>query len=346
MGRFLIQVVLAFAFWAVVVWFGLPVMKDRAPSAYGRLAAIAADNTVGTRLSAAVESVEQTVEKNVKTISDNLPRVEIPEIKVELPKVFSREETKSTSTTTNLVTTQDENPPVIAEIVETPPDTKSALNEDPGYPWGIVVTNSFYYDSKMNRIGIFAGGTVVECKQSEVQIDGYVSECFYLIDRSWQPETVYLYEADLVKFDITYEVANVAQRDMLIEYCRVKGLLEELRGKAYKEALRKNPYFEQYKTATDAYKDFAQKTRTVKEEFDLASDARRGVLMDQLRRYKAEEVVIVQRYKALKEQYETWKSQNIGDEKTPRITKTVEIQNLENKLNAMRGTVQEIVPGL
>lgn len=346
MVRFLIQVVLSFAFWASVVWSGLPVLKDKAPSAYGRLVAIVMDETVGTRISTAVESVEQTVEKNVKAISENLPSVQIPEIKLELPKVFNPEKTESTSTTTNLLTTPDENPPVIDEVVEVPPDTKAALNKDPGYPWGIVVTNSFYYDSKMNKIGILASGTVVECKQSEVQMNGYVSECFYLINRSWQDDTVYLYESDLVRFDITYQDADIAQRDMLIEYCQVKGRLEELRVNAYKEALRKNPYFTQYKTVNDEYKAFTQKTREVKEAFDTASDNRRSVLADQLRRYRAEEAEIMQRFKAIKESYDAWKLQNIGEEKTPRITKTVEMQNLENKLNAMRGTVQEIVPGL
>ncbi len=346
MVRFLIQVVLSFVFWAFVVWFGLPMLKDNAPSAYGRLVAIVMDETVSTRISAAVESVEQTVGKNVKAISENLPNVEIPEIKLALPQVFSQEETKAISTTTNRLTTQDENSPNINDVAEIPIDTKAALNKDPGYPWGIVVTNSFYYDSSMQRIGILAGGTVVECKQSQVQVDGYVSECFYLIDRSWHYETVYLYESDLVKFNVTYQGAEKTQRDTLVEYCQTKGLLEELRSKAYKEALRKNPYFEQYKTVTEEYKAFAQKARQTKEEFDQAKEARRSVLMDQLRQYKADETAIMQRYKAVKEQYDTWKSQNIGEEKTPRISKTIEMQNLENKLNAMRESVQGLVPGL
>lgn len=348
MLRFLVQVVISFAFWAFVVWYGLPVLKNKAPSAYGKVVSIVMDDTVGTRISAAVESVEKTVEKNVKTISENLPNVEIPEITLELPKVFNQEETKNTSTTTNHLSTQDENSPSVNDVEEIPFDAKAALNKDPGYPWGIVVTNSFYYDAKMQRIGILAGGTIVERKGSELQMDGQVAECFYLIDRSWRYETIYLYESDLVMFDVTYQDAEKTQRDLLVEYCRMKGLLEELRGKAYKEAIRKNPYFEPYKIATTEYKAFAQKAREAKEELDTATttSARRSVLIDQLRRYKAEETEIVQRYKAVKDQYDTWKSQNIGDEKTPRISKTIEMQNLENKLNAMREAVQALVPGL
>ena len=302
--------------------------------------------TVIHRISETVETVENTVRKNIKEISDNQPNVKIPQLKVKSPLIFSQEEVENTPPLPNRISTQDENSSGSSDVREVSQDARAALNKDPGYPWGIVVTNSFYYDSAMQRIGILAGGTVVARKQSLIKKDGYVAECFYLINRSWQDETIYLYEADLVMFDVTYQVADKEQRDLLVEYCRTKGMLEELRSKAYKEALRRNPYFEQYKNVVEESKAFTQKTRDAKEEFDTASGDRRSVLADQLRQYQAEEVVIMQRYNALKEPYDTWKTQNIGDEKTPRITKTIEIQNLENRLNGMSEAVQELVPGL
>jgi hypothetical protein len=186
----------------------------------------------------------------------------------------------------------------------------------------------------------------VERKQSQIQMNGYVAECFYLIDRTWQYDTIYLYESDLILFECTYPEADQDQRNLLLEYCIAKGKLEELRAIAYKDAIRRNPYFEQYKTATDEYKDFVQKARVVKEEFDNANGVRRSALMDQLRKYQSEETTIKQRYIAIKEKYDAWKAVNIGEDKTPKITKTVEMQNLENKLNSMSPAVQEIVPGL
>ncbi len=347
MVRFLIQFFLSFAFWAFVVWFGLPILKEKAPVTYGRLVDFVADVTFGKRISEAVEIVEKKIGQNVKAASDNLSPVENPEIKERRPPISSPEDPKNeVFTPPNRLTPQNENISVVEDVGEIPQDAIAALNNDPGYPWGIVVTNSFYYDSKMNRMGILAGGTVVERKQSKLEMDGQVAECFYLIDRTWRNETLYLYESDLVMFECTFQAADKTQRDLLVDYCRTKGMLEELRGKAYKEALRKNPYFEQYRNVSEELKTFTQKARQTKEAFDLASDEKRSVLMDQLRRYKAEETGIMQRYKAAKEPYDTWKAQNIGEEKTPRITKTVEIQNLENKLNGMSGAVQELVPGL
>lgn len=347
MVRFMFQVVLSVAFWAFVIWFGLPILKDIAPSGYGRLVNVLANETISSKISEAVDAVEL----NVKAIAENPLKVELPEIKIEMPPIFlpegkSQEETEIATNAQDRLTTQEEGSPVVVDAEAMPTDSMAALNKDPGYSWGLVVTNSFFYDSTMKRAGILAGGTIVERKQSQVQNDGYVAECFYLVDRTWQYETVYLYESDLILFECIYQEADKGQRNLLQEYCKIKGTLEELRAIAYKEAILRNPYFEQYKVATDEYKAFVQKARLVKEEFDNASEARRSALMDQLRAYKAEETNIAQRYKTVKGQYDAWKTENIGEDKTPRITKTVEMQNLENKLNAMRPAVQEIVPGL
>ncbi len=347
MVRFLIQVLLSFAFWAFVIWFGLPIVKEKTPSVYGGLASLLTDDTLSSRISDAVD----TVEHNVKTIAKNPPQVELPQVKIEMPSILvlerkQTEEQKSDTPQQDYLTTQVEGIPVVMDAEEVPKDTMAALNKDPGYKWGIVVTNSFFYDSTMKRAGILAGGTVVARKQSQMQMNGYVAECFYLIDRTWQYDTIYLYESDLVLFDCTYQEANKDQRNLLLEYCSTKGKLEELRALAYKTAIRRNPYFEQYKTVTDEYKAFVQKARQAKEDFDNASDVKRSILLDQLRKYQAEEITIKQRYSAIKGQYDAWKTENIGEDKTPKITKTVEIQNLENKLNALRPVVQEIVPGL
>ena len=50
---------------------------------------------------------------------------------------------------------------------ELPPDPRGALNDDPGYPMGIVVTNSFYYDARGNQQGFMPGGTVIETLETK-----------------------------------------------------------------------------------------------------------------------------------------------------------------------------------
>jgi hypothetical protein len=208
------------------------------------------------------------------------------------------------------------------------------------------VTNSFFYDEAMNKTGILAGGTVVESKSLRLLPDGRVAECFFLTDRRWNYDTVHLYESDLVLFDVPYEKAPKAKRDLLVEYCKLLGRLEELRVKLHKDLIQRNPHLQEYRTVEVERKEFENKARQAQAEFEESSGNRRMELLDMLRKYKAEQIGIMKRYNDVKFKYDSWKTENLGDGRTGRSPKTPEMQSIENKLNAMRPAVHEIVPGL
>ena len=368
MFKFMLQVFVSVAVWSALVWFGLPVLKEKMPSVYGRVALIITGQTVTQVVEEVVNSpvTEQVakaadvVGENAKALIENVSEIASTEANPESrspetptgPVVLTEGGEDKTQETNSLAQTQgagvvdgladaETTEPVVVEVpVE---DPAAALNNDPGYNWGIVATNSFFYDEGMNVAGILAGGTVVERKSSQLLEKGNLATCYYLSDRQWKAETVNLYESDLVLFEVPYEKALKTDRDLLVDYCKLLGRLGELKGIAYKEALRRNPYLEEFKAVSAEYKDFVQKARQANEEYKSASGSKRMALMDQLRKFKADEADLSRRYEDVKKKYDAWKDENLVPE---RIPKTIDIQLIENKLTNMRAAVQEIVPGL
>lgn len=360
MGKYLFQVLVAFVFWACVIWFGLPLVKAYAPPAYKHLTDFfLTDAKVEKIFAAVVTKAEQTVKavtpsnafsntpSSVPMRNDGAYGMQADEKAADVPQMAAQTAQPTQDVTTSFASEENvEDPAEAVEEAVVIDDPFAALNKDPGYGWGLVVTNSFAYDKEMNRLGILSGGTVVSRKNSELKMYGYVSECFYLKERKWQSDTMLLYEADLVMFDGTYEEANVEQRNLLIKYCQTLARYEELRAEAYKNALRRNPHLEAYKKTMEEYNDFFRKANAAKAALPQSVGAVRTKLIDDLRRYRAEESIIVKKFKEVKERYEAWKIEHVGSYKNPKISKSVDILNLETALNAMKPRVQMIVPGL
>ena len=368
MFKFLFQVVVSIVVMSALVWFGLPILKEKMPSIYGRIAVKISGQTVSQVVDEVKNSpVAEQVEKAADVVGENAQALlgkvaeisgtgasqesqsaETPESQVvrfgvgedKTQETNSLAQTEGAGVVDGLAASETTDPAVVDIPVE---DPAAALNKDPGYNWGIVVTNSFFYDADMNVAGILAGGTVVERKSSQLMEKGNLATCYYLIGQQWKDETVNLYESDLVLFEVPYEKALKKDRDLLVEYCKLLGRQVELKGIAYKEALRRNPYLEEFKAVSAEYKDFAKKARQANEEYKSASGSKRMALMDQLRKFKADEADLSRRYEDVKKKYDAWKDENLVPE---RIPKTIDIQLIENKLTNMRAAVQEIVPGL
>ena len=363
MFKFLLQVVVSVAIWSTLIWFGLPVLKEKMPSVYGRLALKITGQTVTQVVEEVVKSpvTEQVtkaadvVGENAKVLLENVAEIagteaSPPETPVSQGQSgIEEEKTQETNAAPPTQVAAAVDGSVVAEttepvVVEAPvEDPAAALNQDPGYSWGIVVTNSFFYDDGMNVAGILAGGTVVERKSSQLMEKGNLATCYYLSERQWKAETVKIYESDLVLFEVPYEKALKTDRDLLVDYCKLLGRLGELKGIAYKEVLRRNPHLEEFKAVSAEYKEFVQKARQANEEYKSASGSKRMALMDQLRKFKADEADLSRRYEDVKKKYDAWKDENLVPE---RIPKTIDVQLIENKLINMRPAVQEIVPGL
>ena len=371
MIKYAIHVFVATAILSAVVWFGLPLLKAGQSEHYAKVAgfftggveqgavangiAAATTRLAETAKSAGTEFVD-TAERGIAKVSgasagdsdseassdsgdasdlsDNGERAEI----AKPPKSDDVPAVAATNTTVEAPQ---------ADVVAEPPDPGAALNADPGYAWGIVVTNSFFYDAQMNRVGIMAGGTVVARKSSRLLPDGNVAECCYLKeDRLWVYEPVHLYEADLVLFEMPYEQADRASRDLLVEYCRLYGRYEAAKAKLYKDVLLRNPHLAAHQETANAYRAFSLRAKAIHEEHQTATGARRSELEDQLRKMKAEEGDYKRRYEAAKTQYDAWKQQNVLDPAASGRLKTAEMQSIENRMKALRPAVQAIVPGL
>ena len=184
MIRFLIRLAVLCAVGAAVVWFGLPPFKKIAPGPYAQLASIllgrpvsvAGTSQVATGLGENGPDINAMMEKANELGEKAAERAGIPAGAKSAAEVLGNRKKKSAGTNETAVADAAAPAPapaagepsapsgvrVVYVEEELPPDPRGALNDDPGYPMGVVVTNSFYYDARGHRLGTMPGGTAVE----------------------------------------------------------------------------------------------------------------------------------------------------------------------------------------
>lgn len=338
---YVVKVVALAAILSTATWFGLPVLKAKMPDAYFSIAQVSQGQgsvkEVGENISVAAEKVAESGKAAVEALPQKVQEADADVA----TSIESSVETEEASVATN-ATEEADAAEAPAEPVEL--DTMSALNADPGYPWGIVVTNSFFFDKDMVKKGILPGGTVIACKDRHELPKGNVVECLYLSSRIWGETPVMIYESDLVTFDGTYENAPRKDRDILIEYCKLYGRLEDLRARAYSAILNRNPHKEEYRAMAIEYREFNAKIRAAKQKYDVSTGTERMKLGDELRNYKYEQTGINERYRTASEKYNKWKTDNV-DSRAGQI-KTPDMVSIENAMERLRPEVERIVPGL
>ena len=372
MIKYAIQVLVAAVVLAAIVWFGLPWLKASHPERYSKIAAWVVDGEAPEELASSLAQARTQLTETVKDIGAELAGTTEQAKTPEAPRVSSNEATtlpsegsadtpgsrvnaadaetaEASNALASAASAASESAAPASEVESEPqePAPGAVLNPDPGYNWGIVVTNSFFYDAQMKPQGIMLGGTVVARKSSRLLPDGNVAECCYLKEgRLWVYDTVHIYEADLVLFDMPYDKSDPEQRDLLIEYCRLYGLHEAEKARLYKNMSQRNPHLSAHQETAKAYREFLARAKEVHEEHEAATGARRSALQDQLRKMKGQEMEVKRRYEEAKAQYDAWKQQNVTAPAEAGRLKTPEMQTLENQMNALRPAVQEIVPGL
>ncbi len=341
---------------ALGVWFGLPELKKKAPDVYAKIARASAyyANTAAVaaeRLPAPeIPIVEAGRAAAVESIGKTAKELGSAAAAAEAGRTTAADPPETPETNGDVgddAVEVAEEPVAVGEAEPNEPlnvDPLAALNGDPGYPWGIVVTNSYFYDARMQPLGVLPGGTVVSCKGKRLIPNGYIFECHYLANRAWRNDTVILYEADLVVFDTTYADANKEQRNLLVEYCRLYGMLEQLRGEAQKKLLETNPHIEEYRAAATAYMEFNDRVAAKMEEYKKTEGPRRLELGEELRKLRYSQVPLKNRYDTASAEYEKWKELNVN----PRIAalRTTEMAEIEKMMDRLRPEVQKIVPGL
>lgn len=342
-GKFILTMISIAVILILGVWFGLPFLMIKSPDVYAK-----AVEAVERLPDTAIPIIENTRAVAVDSIADTAEELEsAATVAEESVSAAVQEQPESGAAVT------DDKEEVLTEpIVEDKTEPKeplnvdplSALNGDPGYPWGIVVTNSYFYDASMQQLGILPGGTIVSCKGKQLIPTGYIFECHYMANRAWRNDTVIMYEADLVVFDTTYADANKEQRNLLVEYCRLYGRLEELRGEEQKKLLDTNPHHGEYVAAATAYKEFNSKVAVMKAEYEKSEGSKRLQLGEELRKLRYDQVLVKKRYDTASAEYKKWKEVNVN----PRIATitTPAISEIERIMERLRPEVQKIVPGL
>jgi len=363
--RFIIQVAATAVLTFFATWYTLPVLKAKTPGLYGVIAGACGTYTkavadvtgvdvavVEEKINRAADTVEGKINETVKTtvelkeaVVEKVAEISAPEPAPQLsqqqaapaPPKHETAPKHEPSTTVAAAVVVEEEP----ESFSDPDDPRSALNKDPGYDWGVVVTNSYFYDDNMKITGILRGGTVIERNGSIARNDGTVYRCYYLINREWSARTVNIYSRDLVTFMGKYEEANKEQRDIIIEYCELSGKLEELRAKLIEGLRARNPYATAYKNAQSERGDFDTNLRAMDERIAKAEGPERMELIEKRRIFYLRGNNSNQGYNEAKKRYDDWNAQNVN----PNM-KTADMLNIENRLKALKPKASAIVPGL
>ena len=366
MKRFIIQVLATAAVCFALTWFAMPILKKKSPGAYGVIAGICGKTVKAAGIQKEIDKLTDVAEKGagktVAAVSDIIAKTAdavedlngIVASKIAGTEGASGEKNGSAQTAASVTnaangvnasgangeeTAQPAPPP--NEFKPDESDARAALNRDPGYNWGVVVTNSFAYDANRNKIGIVPGGTVVASAETLVFNDGMAHRCVTLVNREWQSKTVTIYSRDLAMFLGRYDEADKSQRDVIVEYCELYGKLEDLRVKLSEKIRAKNPYAAAFRDAAAARKEFTENHAKLNALLNAAEGPERSEIMDKMRAARAGENVLTQRYNEARKRYDDWNTQNI-----PPDLKDIEMQNIENRMKVLRPRAVEIVPGI
>lgn len=259
-------------------------------------------------------------------------------------KAISPEEASKPSVVTNVT--------VVVVEEELPPDPRAAQNEEPPYPWGIVVTNSFSMAADGTAVGVIKGGTPVAYADDKMLPHGRVYAVYPLENGLWAQSPTYVYENDMVLFEgVRYSESNREQRDALIDFCTAYGTYEQTRNDLFERmrARHRNPHETEYrriKAERDALQTDINKTMVLfrKTDTEISDRNLRANLRTKLEKLRGEQVTMNNRYEPVYRKWSEWEKQNpLSMDDVPN---TPTLQNLKNQMKKLAPAVEEIVPGL
>lgn len=175
MIKFWIQIFVVTAILSVIVWFGLPLLRPGGvPTRYTKVATLITESEKSAAVVASITGVTTQLVETVKAAGTEF----VETAGKGLAEVTG--DSKIKSALDSLISAPNGTTNTAAPQIEVEPDPNAPLNADPGYAWGIVVTNSFFHDAQMNRRGIMVGGTIVARKSLRLLPKGRAAECVYL----------------------------------------------------------------------------------------------------------------------------------------------------------------------
>ncbi len=268
---------------------------------------------------------------------------------------YLQEKTKDrTAATTNApeATGTESGQTVLVVPEELPPDPRAATNEEPPHPWGLVVTNSYFYAADGTQKGILKGGTPIAYGDSKLHARGRMYSVQPLIDGVWQSTAVFLYEQDLILFpDVRYSESNREERDALIDFCIAYGRYEQERNNVIEgmKARRKNPFESEYRVVKA---DF-DKLQTVinekmalfrKTDMEIDDRALRNRLRQELEVLRGKQTDMKKRFDPISKKWNDWEEAHPAS--YSHIPENAKMQAQRQIMQRLSPVVENLVPGL
>ena len=407
MIRFLIRLAVLCAVGAAVVWFGLPPFKKIAPGPYAQLASIllgrpvsvAGTSQVATGLGENGPDINAMMEKANELGEKAAERAGIPAGAKSAAEVLGNRKKKSAGTNETAVADAAAPAPapaagepsapsgvrVVYVEEELPPDPRGALNDDPGYPMGVVVTNSFYYDARGHRLGTMPGGTAVENLETVQMGDTLVCKTlvFHPKKRIWQETAVWFEASDLVLLNAPYQDLPRAERDAIVDYCTAKGQWVDAYNKLAARtvgkwnASHKNPYEAEYQAAKAKHDALMERIRENDKKIKWSQthdDPKRPAYLREGQKLAGEQRDDARVWNPIRQKWQQWEDENGGGDDgsggagegggpvrvQPRADPTVfipgkgetpvqespDMQRWREQMESLESTVRAIVPDL
>ena len=402
MIRFLVKLLVLCAVGFAIAWFGTPILKEHAPGPYSKLASLLLGRPVANHETGEVadagklgEIVGGALDKASETGGEVVAKADFGFLKGKAKKA-SPADTVAVAAADAVEAgedlpegarkeVQDDGSVVVYVEEELPPDPRGALNEDPGFPMGIVVTNSFFFDARGNKINTMPGGTVVESLETR-DVGGKMvcrTRVFHPVKRLWQEEEVWFEATDLVMLNAPYQDLPRKERDALVDYCTAKGkwmvAYQKLAEKASAKyaADHQNPYEVEYQAAKAKHDELMARVAENKKKLQWSQthdDPKRGQYLAEGRNLAAEQREDARVWQPILQKWQMWESQHMtptdtftpaGEEVSdslkpaPRmrifvnakgdsvvVDETATMQSLREQMEALAPIVHAIVPDL
>lgn len=344
MIRYLVKLLILCVVGAAVVWFGLPPFKKAAPRPYAKLASLLLGRPVAVEGTGEIadagragELVSGALAKAGEAGGEALAKV--PGGSLDFGFLKDRAKKNATNDTASATAVaaaaavaagedlpegarkevQEDGSVVVYVEEELPPDPRGALNDDPGYPMAVVVTNSFYFDARGNKLGSMPGGTVLETLETTQAAGKMVckSVVFHPVRRLWQDQEIWFEATDLLLLNAPYQDLPRAERDAIVDYCTAKGKWMDAYGKLAEKAIakyaadHKNPYEEEYQAAKVKHDELLARLADNKKKLQWSQthdDPNRGKYLAEGRTLAAEQREEAKVWQPIVKKWQQWES--------------------------------------
>lgn len=338
MIRYLIKLVILCAVGAAIVWFGLPQFKKHAPRPYAQFASLLLGRPVAVEGTGEVadagkagDLIGGALAKAGDAVGEAAGKAGLPANAPAVADLFKNRQNAATNEAAVAITPENlpngervEQPDgtvVVYVEEELPPDDRGALNDDPGFPMGVVITNSFYFDERGNKLGSMPGGTIVETLETTQTGDRMVCKTvvFHPVKRLWQDREIWFEASDLLLLNAPYQDLPRVERNAIVDYCTAKGKWMEEYGRLAEKTVakyaadHKNPYEAEYQAAKARHDELMARIAENKKKLDYSkehADPNRGKYLQDARTLAGEQREDAKVWQPIVQKWQMWESQH------------------------------------